>query len=115
MAIEVLFLEEFEVWWDELNLAAQKSVALVVDMLMKEGVLLTFPYSSGIRGSTKLRELRIQHAGQPYRVLYAFDPSRNAVLLLGGNKAGDDRWYDKHVPRAEKLFTEYLADSGTIH
>lgn len=47
--------------------------------------MLPFPYSS-IARSKKLRELRIQHAGQPHRVLYAFDPKRNAVLLLGGNK-----------------------------
>ncbi|HEY0264041.1 MAG TPA: type II toxin-antitoxin system RelE/ParE family toxin [Granulicella sp.] len=62
--------------------------------------------------SAKLRELWIQHAGQPYRVLYAFDPKRNAVLLLGGNKTGDDRWYDTHVPKAEKLLMAYLKESG---
>ncbi len=115
MATEVLFLEDFEDWWNELSAALQKSVAFVVDMLSKEGVLLSFPYSSGIRGSAKLRALRIQHAGEPYRVLYAFDPKRNAVLLLGGNKAGDDRWYEKHVPRAEKLFTDYLDQDSTVH
>ncbi len=47
-------------------------------------------------------------------MLYAFDPGRNAILLLGGNKAGDDRWYDTHVPKAEKLFTAYLKESGQL-
>lgn len=53
----------------------------------------------------------MQHGGKPYRVLYAFDPKRNAVLSLGGNKTGNNRWYDTHVPKAEKLLTAYLRDS----
>lgn len=112
VATEILVTGEFETWWDGLSLAEQKSVAVVVTMLEERGVTLPFPYSSGITMSAKLRELRIQHAGQPYRVLYAFDPKRNAILLLGGNKARDDRWYDRHVPRAEKLFAAYLQEKG---
>jgi hypothetical protein len=41
-------------------------------------------------------------------VLYAFDPRRSAILLLGGDKTGDDRWYDKFVPIADRLFDEHL-------
>jgi hypothetical protein len=55
-----------------------------------------------------MRELRIQHAGRPYRVLYAFDPRRVAILLLGGDKTGDDRWYDTHVPLADDLYDVHL-------
>lgn len=51
-----------------------------------------------------MRELRIQ----PYRVLYAFDPRRAAILLIGGNKTGNDRWYDEHVPIADRLFDDHL-------
>lgn len=112
MATEVIVTAEFETWWDGLSVEEQKSIAVVVTMLEERGVTLPFPYSSGITGSAKLRELRIQHAGEPYRVLYAFDPKRNAVLLLGGNKTGDNRWYDAHVPKAEKLFLAYLKESG---
>jgi hypothetical protein len=112
MATEVIVTAEFENWWDGLSIEEQKSVAVVVAMLEERGVTLPFPYSSSITGSTKLRELRVQHAGKPYRVLYAFDPKRNAILLLGGNKTGDDRWYDTQVPKAEKLFTAYLKESG---
>ncbi len=56
-----------------------------------------------------MRELRIQHLGRPYRVLYAFDPRRTAILLLGGDKTGNDRWYDEQVPVAEDLYDEHLA------
>jgi hypothetical protein len=111
MAIEILLTEEFKEWWEELAEQEQTSVAIVIDLLEELGVTLKFPYSSGITTSQKLRELRIQHAGQPYRVLYAFDPKRNAILLLGGNKTGDDRWYDTHVPKAEKLFAAYLEET----
>jgi len=55
-----------------------------------------------------LRELRVQHAGRPLRVLYAFDPRRTAILLLGGEKTGDDRWYERSVPRADRLYDEHL-------
>lgn len=55
-----------------------------------------------------MRELRIQHAGRPYRVLYAFDPRRTALLLLGGDKTGNDRWYEQQVPIADRLYDEHL-------
>jgi hypothetical protein len=57
-----------------------------------------------------MRELRIRHAGRPYRVLYAFDPRRAAILLFGGDKTGNDRWYDEHVPIADRLYDEYLRE-----
>jgi hypothetical protein len=57
-----------------------------------------------------LRELRIQHLGRPYRVLYAFDPSRAAILLVGGDKTGNNRWYEIFVPLADRLYDEYLKE-----
>ncbi len=51
-----------------------------------------------------MRELRIQHKGEPYRVLYAFDPRRVAILLLGGSKTGDDRWYMTKVPKVDEFY-----------
>lgn len=56
-----------------------------------------------------MRELRIQHAGRPYRILYCFDPRRAALLLTGGDKTGNDRWYEVFVPKADKIFDEHLA------
>jgi hypothetical protein len=57
-----------------------------------------------------MRELRIQHKGRPYRVLYAFDPRRAALLLLGGEKTGNDRWYDEMVPKADALYERRLRE-----
>ena len=57
-----------------------------------------------------MRELRIQHAGRPYRILYVFDPKRRAVLLIGGDKTGKDRWYETHIPLADRIYREYLRE-----
>jgi hypothetical protein len=55
-----------------------------------------------------MRELRAQVGGDPLRILYAFDPRRAAILLLGGDKTGDERWYQVNVPIADRLFAEHL-------
>jgi hypothetical protein len=55
-----------------------------------------------------MRELRIQHAGRPIRVLHAFDPRRCAILLIGGDKTGNDHWYEEYVPIADRLYDEHL-------
>ena len=55
-----------------------------------------------------MKELRTQHRGRPYRTLFAFDPRRVAVLLIGGDKTGNDRWYEEFVPRADKIYAEHL-------
>jgi hypothetical protein len=57
-----------------------------------------------------MRELRIQHQGSPYRVLYAFDPRRVALLLIGGDKTGNDRWYEENVPVADRIYDAHLAE-----
>jgi len=101
---------EFDEWWESLDEGARDAVDVIVDMLAELGPGLPFPYSSAIRGSRHgaLRELRIQHRGRPLRVLYAFDPRRIAILLLGDDKGGSKRWYRKAVPRAERLFDRHL-------
>ena len=110
MEWEVEYTDEFEAWWEALSETEQVDVAAVVELLEQKGPQLPFPHSSGISGSkhTHMRELRIQHAGRPYRTLYAFDPRRMAILLLGGDKTGNDRWYDENVPLADKLYDEHL-------
>ena len=113
MAIwEVEVTEVFEKWWDKLNEAEREDVRAVVGLLELRGPALPFPYSSAVVTSrhSQMRELRIQHKGKPYRVLYAFDPKRMALLLVGGDKSGKDRWYEKNVPLADKLYDEHLAN-----
>lgn len=109
---EVEYTNEFEEWWNELSEGEQINIAAVVGLLEVKGPNLDFPYCSGVKGSRfeHMRELRIQHKGAPYRVLYAFDPRRCAILLIGGNKTGDARWYDRYVPIADKLYEQHLKE-----
>jgi hypothetical protein len=57
-----------------------------------------------------MRELRTQHDGRPFRTLYAFDPRRHAILLIGGDKTGDKRWYEEQIPIADRLYAEHLEE-----
>lgn len=111
MAWDVEVTDEFKAWWSRLTEAEQVSVERAVLLLEERGPHLPFPYSSKVKASRHpaLRELRVQHQGCPYRVLYIFDPRRVALLLLGGDKTGDDRWYEKNVPVADQLYEMYLA------
>ncbi|VVO46021.1 MULTISPECIES: type II toxin-antitoxin system RelE/ParE family toxin [Pseudomonas] len=110
MKWDVEYTDEFGGWWVGLDEKEQASISASVDLLELFGPGLGFPQSSDIKGSRhgNLRELRVQHAGRPYRVLYAFDPRRCALLLIGGDKTGQDRWYHENVPFAEKLYDEHL-------
>ncbi|BDB19173.1 toxin RelE [Pseudomonas sp. CYM-20-01] len=110
MSWDVEYTDEFGDCWEDLGAKEQVSVSASVDLLVLLGPGLGFPHSSAIKGSRhgNLRELRIQHAGRPFRVLYAFDPRRCALLLIGGDKTGQHRWYEEHVPMAEKLYDVHL-------
>jgi hypothetical protein len=107
VAWDVEFTDEFQDWWNMLTEGQQDDLAHSVRHLMEFGPALGFPHSSKVTSSRypQMRELRTQSAGRPLRTLYAFNP---AVLLIGGDKTGDDRWYDKFVPSADRLFEEHL-------
>jgi len=110
MAWDVEYTDELRAWWETLTESQQDDVAAAVQVLMDAGPHLRFPYSSGVVGARyrHLRELRVQSGGHPLRVFYAFDPRRTAILLVGGDKTGDDRFYDTFLPIAERLYLTYL-------
>ncbi len=110
MSWEVEYTDEFGDWWGGLTEDEQESVDTSVRLLEERGPALGFPHSSGINGSRHghMRELRTQHGGRPLRTLYAFDPRRAAILLIGGDKTGDDRWYETHIPIADDLYDEHV-------
>ncbi len=110
MSWEVEYTDEFEDWWNALTEEEQESLDASVRLLEERGPNMGFPHTSGINGSKHghMGELRTQHEGRPLRTLYAFDPRRAAILLIGGDKTGDDRWYDTNVPVADRLYDEHL-------
>ena len=110
MAWEVEFTDEFEIWWNSLSESEQEDVRASVNLLRERGPGLGRPHVDLIAMSrySNMKELRTQHAGSPYRTLFAFDPRRVAILLIGGDKTGNDRWYEQFVPIADKIYGEHL-------
>ena len=112
MSWDVENTDEFGAWHTELSEADLDAIRFTVGLLMAKGPNLRFPHSSGINNSrhTHMRELRIQSEGRPLRVFYAFDPRRSAILLIGGDKTGDDRFYERIIPIADELYDVYLKE-----
>jgi hypothetical protein len=109
---EVEFTDEFEEWWNSLTEDEQVEIRASVQLLREFGPNLRFPHSSGVMQSkhSHMRELRTQCAGRPLRTLYAFDPRRVAILLIGGDKTGKDRWYEEFVPKADRVYDQHLRE-----
>lgn len=112
MKWEVEYTDEFGDWYKDLDESEQDSVDRNVYLIEEFGPALPDRYSKPIVTSrfSHMRELRVQHGGEPIRILYAFDPRRAALLILGGNKTGDDRWYEKNVPKADALYERHLRE-----
>jgi hypothetical protein len=102
--------DECRAWLEALDEEDFDAVHYAVDLLTEHGPQLGFPHSSGVNGArhTHMRELRVQSSGRPIRVFYAFDPRRTAILLIGGDKSGDKRFYERMVPIADDLYDAYL-------
>jgi hypothetical protein len=111
MACEVEQTDEFAAWWDGLTEDEQVPIRAIVMVLQEKGPSLGRPYADTVRESNlpNLKELRIQHRGDPYRILFAFDPRQVAILLFGGKK-GAKSWYVKAIAKAELIYAEYLEE-----
>ena len=112
MVWEVEFTDQFGQWWHELSESQQDAVASKVGLLEQLGPNLPFPHSSDVRGSRhgQMRELRVQQAGRALRILYAFDPRRTSILLIGADKTGNPRFYVEYVPIADTLYDDHLRE-----
>jgi hypothetical protein len=111
MATRVLTTNEFETWLNTLTSRERKDVLHVVDLLEKQGVLLGRPHSGALEDTDlPLRELRPKAGHSPLRPIYAFDPNRDAVVLIGGDKGADKKMYDRIIPVAEQLWKDHLHD-----
>ena len=112
MEWEVEFTDEFGDWWDSLSLGEQQDISARVGLVTEHGPTLNYPFTSGVNDSrhSHMRELRIQSGGHPIRVFYAFDPRRTAILLIGGDKTGDNRFYVRLIPIADDLYDEHLEE-----
>lgn len=110
MAWTVEYTDLFETWWNGLSVEEQKAVAHKVRLLEEVGPALGRPHADTVAKLSQfpnMKELRVEHAGDAYRILFAFDPRRVAILLTGGRKP-DQKWYKVQVQRADKLYQTHL-------
>jgi hypothetical protein len=112
MAWDLKGTDQFREWFQELPDAMQDDIQAIVGLLEERGPSLSRPHADQVRESRhpNMRELRVQSNGQPIRIFFAFDPRRSAILLIGGNKVGDNRFYIRYVPVADRLYDEYLEE-----
>ncbi len=111
MSWDVEFTDEFELWWNDLSEQEQDEIDAKVAPLEERGPTLPRPHSDVIHSSrhANMKELRGKVEGRQLRLLYAFDPARVAILLIGGDKTGDSKWYEKFVPIADEIFDRHLS------
>lgn len=114
MGWEVEVTDEFTGWYSSLTAEEQDEVIARVDLLEAGGPGLGRPVVDQVHQSrhAHMKELRVPGG---LRALFAFDPRRVAILLIGGDKSPDDpgspnwnRWYDRYVPIADDLYDDYL-------
>jgi hypothetical protein len=111
---EVEVSDEFLAWYQSLDESECESVNGAVAKLEHYGPTLGRPYVDTLIGSKypNMKELRVQHQGKRYRILFAFDPRRNAYLILGGDKTGDPSWYVDAIRRAEAIYAQHVIEIG---
>ena len=112
MAWEVEGTDEFAGSFGDLNDEEQVSVGRVVELLVDHGPSLPFPFSLALQhpDTATCASCESSTRADRTRVLSAFDPRRAAILLLGGDKTGNDRWYDEQVPIADRAYDEHLGE-----
>jgi hypothetical protein len=112
MGWDVEVTDECRAWLEGLEETDFDAVDFSVDLLIEHGPQLDHPHTSKVNGSrhAHMRELRVQSGGKPLRLFYAFDPRRTAIILIGGDKTGDKRFYKRMIPAADDLYDEHLAE-----
>jgi hypothetical protein len=107
----VEYTDEFGGWWESLSASDQSTIDIAVDELMRLGPALGRPWVDTIHQSRHPNMKELRPRGSSLRILFAFDPRRVAILLIGGDKR--DRWsawYADAVPQADELYDRYLGE-----
>ena len=107
----VLLHPEFDPEFDALPADVQNELFAVLMLLRTKGPALGRPHVDTLKGSRhgNMKELRLQVHGAPWRFLFAFDPARAAIVLVGGDKTGDGRFYERMLRIAEKRLAQHLS------
>jgi hypothetical protein len=110
---DVIATPVYDEWFAALPDEVAKAVSKRVDYIRAEGPFLKRPHADTLDGSkhANMKELRVDEAGQVIRIAFAFDPTRQAILLVAGSKQGveEKRFYAELIRRADALYDTHLA------
>ena len=113
MSWEVILLDEVDHWYCALDQETTGAVSGAIDLLEQEGPTLGRPTVDKVSGSKFHNMKELRSTGTSIRILFIFDPNRQAILLLGGDKQGNWKgWYDQNIPVAEKRYENWLASES---
>ncbi len=108
------FFRRVTQWFNSIDEDALEAIYSAIEVLAEIGPTLGRPYVDTIKESRykNMKELRVQNKRRIFRIFFIFDPIRNAVMLLGGDKRGDKRFYKKMIPIADTIYDRYLSSGG---
>lgn len=108
-AWEIEYTDQFEVWWVTLTVDDQRAVTAAMELLERDGPLLGRPIVDTLTSSRHSNMKELRPPATYLRVLFAFDPRRTAILLIGGNKERRwQEWYREFIPIADRLYDDHL-------
>lgn len=103
---------EYDHWLDQLSQIAVVEIIAVVSLLSQWGPRLSRPHADTLNGSrfANMKELRVRTSSAEIRIAFAFDPDRQAVLLIAGDKRGvnEKRFYRQLIAKADDLYARHL-------
>ncbi len=110
MAWDVETSAQVTVWLEGLDDPSFDQIMPAIDALAEIGPMLGRPLADRVKASRHHHMKELRSAGRNIRILFAFDPHRTAILLVGGDKTGQwTRWYKQSVPLADELYDRHLA------
>ncbi len=110
---EIEFTAQAERWYKALSAEDSKRITAAINKLKRTGPNLGRPFVDSIKGSRHHNMKELRSSGGNLRALFAFDPRRRAVVLVGGDKTGDwSGWYKRNIPRADRRYDQYLRSMG---
>lgn len=118
MSWDVVFHDQFALEFEQLKAGVQDELLAHAVLLRDYGPDLGRPTVDTLKGSkhANMKEMRFSHGKDVWRVAFAFDPLRKAVLLVAGNKAGADQrlFYKRLIDSADLRLTQHLSELKTI-
>lgn len=113
MSWDIYFTAYAEEWVLALDDQDYNAIMAAIELLEERGPSLGRPAVDRIEGSRHHHMKELRSFGGHLRALFCFNPERNAIVLVGGDKRGDwPGWYERNIPLADDLYDEHLRIEG---